>query len=63
MIHYLLYKTPNKKHVCMFVDIMRWGYSMEELGRSVLLILQTLTLVKTIQLKPATKNPLFPKLA
>ena len=47
----------------MYVDIMRSGHSMEELGRSVLLSFQTLTLVKTIQLKPATKNPLFPKLA
>ena len=63
MIYYLLYKTPNKKHVCMYADILWREYSVEELGRSVLLSLQALTVVKTIQLKPATKNLLFPKLA
>ena len=47
----------------MYADILWREYSVEELGRSVLLSLQTLTVVKTIQLKPATKNLLFPKLA
>ena len=40
----------------MYVDIMRWGYSVEELGRSVLLSLQTFTLVDPFTTKAAKSS-------
>ena len=53
----LIYCIRLQIKTCMYVFmwiILRQGYSMEELGRSVLLSLQTLILVKTIIIHFAT---------
>ena len=53
----LIYCIRLQIKTCMYVFmwiILRQGYSMEELGRSVLLSLQTLILVKTIIVHFAT---------
>ena len=53
LIYCIRLQIKTCMYVCMWI-ILRRGYSMEELGRSVLLSLQTLILVKTIIIHFAT---------
>ena len=53
LIYCIRLQIKTCMYVCMWIILWR-GYSMEELGRSVLLSLQTLILVKTIIIHFAT---------